>query len=111
MTGFNDKVEVHVEDDKELPMNKLPQESTAYMQDFLKVLADDDGRIHAKIYDKTILNTLAKSIYIGGYRSAIRELYNNEARACRTARDKFGARPSIELIFDVGERHLILQKH
>ena len=43
MTGFNDKVDIHTEVDKKLPMNKLPQESTAYMQDFLEELADDTG--------------------------------------------------------------------
>ncbi len=109
MTGFNDTVDVHTEVDKELPMNKLPQESTSYMQDFLDELADDDGKIRAILHDETILNTLAINLYTGGYRSAIRELYNNEARACRTARDKHGARPRIELTIDVGERHLILE--
>jgi len=51
--------------------------------------------------------TFASKIY-KDFNSGIRELYNNEARACRTARDKFGARPRIEITIDVEERTFVL---
>ena len=51
--------------------------------------------------------TFASKIY-KDFNSGIRELYNNEARACRTARDKHGARPRIEISIDIDERTFVL---
>ena len=47
--------------------------------------------------------SIASRIY-KDFNSGVRELYNNEARACRTARDKFGSRPRIEVKIDCEER-------
>tara|TARA_R110002020_G_scaffold257831_5_gene471486 strand:- start:213 stop:2810 length:2598 start_codon:yes stop_codon:yes gene_type:complete len=105
---FNKEVDVYTAVDDKLQFNKLPKESTEYMQDFLEELADDDGKIRAILHDETILKTLAERIY-SDYNSAIRELYNNEARACRTARNKYGARPKIIVTFNVEDRQLIIE--
>lgn len=51
--------------------------------------------------------TFASKIY-KDFNSGVRELYNNEARACRTARNKHGARPRIEIEIDIDERTFIL---
>ena len=51
--------------------------------------------------------TFASKIY-KDFNSGVRELYNNEARACRTARDQYGARPRIDIKIDVEERNFIM---
>ncbi len=50
--------------------------------------------------------SIASRIY-KDFNSGMRELYNNEARACRTARS-MGARPRIEVKIDCEERNLII---
>lgn len=40
--------------------------------------------------------------------SAIRELYANELRACRTAQDRFHANPRIEITVDISDRSIVI---
>ena len=51
--------------------------------------------------------TFASKIY-KDFNSGVRELYNNEARACRMARDQFHARPHIHITLNETDRKLII---
>lgn len=85
----------------------LPEEVTDYADDGWEGITDDDGNIKVELHSETILRTLAERIY-SDYNSAIRELYNNEARACRMARDQFHARPHIHITLNETDRKLII---
>lgn len=57
--------------------------------------------------NSSFYTNIASRIY-KDFNSGIRELYNNEARACRTARREYGARPRIEIKIDFEERKLTI---
>lgn len=106
--NIDDKVETYSPDESsKLDYTELPKDVIEYEDDFDSI-ADGDGNIRAELHSETILRTLAERIY-NDYNSAIRELYNNEARACRTARDKYGAKPSINIIINSIDRSIVLQ--
>ena len=106
--NIDDKVETYSPDESsKLDYTELPKDVIEYEDDFDSI-ADGDGNIRAELHSETILRTLAERIY-NDYNSAIRELYNNEARACRTARDKYGAKPSINITINRVDRSVVLQ--
>ena len=45
------------------------------------------------------IDRFAEGIY-SGYKSGLRELYNNEARACRQSRDEYNSNPEIHITLD-----------
>ena len=103
-----DKVDTYTPDagvDKSF--NSLPEEATKYSDDGWEGITDEDGNIKVELHSETILRTLAERIY-SDYNSAIRELYNNEARACRMARDQFHARPKIHITLNETDRKLVI---
>ena len=105
---IDDKVDTYTPDEtSKLEYTQLPKEATEYADDFDSI-ADDDGNIRAELHSETILRTLAERIY-NDPNSAIRELYNNEARACRTARDKYNAKPKIRITMNSVEKSLVIQ--
>jgi hypothetical protein len=104
MTGIHDdvvtyepKVDVNYE-------NSIPKVDNSFDD-----ITDDNGNINIVINSEVIGQTLAKKIYTS-WTSGLRELYNNEARACRTAK-KMGGNPSIVITIDPNEsnRQVIIQ--
>jgi len=89
-------------EEKPIPIDK---ESTQYSGSLTK-LADKDGIIEVQLESRVVKQRIAKDLY-SSYLSGLRELYNNEARACRMAR-KMGARPRIEITLDIAENLLII---
>ena len=60
-------------------------------------------------YDQEVVaEYLAEGIY-SGYKSGLRELYNNEARACRQSRDEYNATPEIHITLDPTERSFTIE--
>jgi len=54
------------------------------------------------------IDRFADGIY-SGYKSGLRELYNNEARACRQSRDEHNANPEIHITLDPTERSFTIE--
>tara|TARA_R110002020_G_scaffold113246_6_gene260489 strand:+ start:1143 stop:3728 length:2586 start_codon:yes stop_codon:yes gene_type:complete len=103
-----DEVETYTPDTNvDKSFEPLPEEVTDYADDGWEGITDNDGNIKVELHSETILRTLAERIY-SDYNSAIRELYNNEARACRMARDQFHARPKIHITLNETDRKLII---
>tara|TARA_R110002051_G_scaffold13951_2_gene45896 strand:- start:3652 stop:6015 length:2364 start_codon:yes stop_codon:yes gene_type:complete len=90
MTGIHDDVETY-----EPKVNMGYEGSIPKIDNSFDDITDDKGNINIIINSEVIGQTLAKKIYTS-WESAVRELYNNEARACRTAK-KMGANPSITI--------------
>ena len=86
---------------KEKPL-KLDKESLKYNDDLNKIAKD--GEIKVKLNSDVIIQRVAKDLYSGPM-SGVRELFNNEARACRQAR-ALGAKPHIEVSINPKERQL-----
>ncbi len=66
-----------------------------------------DGFIDTKVEQEIVIQRISKDLYASP-ESGIRELYANEARACRQAK-KLGADPHICVVFDVKSRRISLQ--
>lgn len=75
-------------------------------------LRGEDGFIDYKLDGedwKVIKHILSKSIYTKP-EAAIREIFNNALRQCRTAKKDFGAEPYINIIFDVKNTRIIIEE-
>ena len=67
------------------------------------------GKTINTTYDQEVVaEYLAEGIY-SGYKSGLRELYNNEARACRQSRDEYNATPEIHITLDPTERSFTIE--
>ena len=93
MTGIHDDVETYEPKVEVNYENSIPK-----VDDTFDDITDENGNINIIINSEVIGQTLAKKIYTS-WTSGLRELYNNEARACRTAK-KMGANPSIVITVD-----------
>ena len=104
MTGIHDNVETYEPKVDVTYENSIPKVDTSFDD-----ITDDNGNINIIINSEVIGQTLAKKIYTS-WTSGLRELYNNEARACRTAK-KMGGNPSIVITIDPNEsnRQVIIQ--
>jgi hypothetical protein len=104
MTGIHDSVETY-----EPKVNMAYEGSVPKVDNTFDDITDANGNINIIINSEVIGQTLAKKIYTS-WTSGLRELYNNEARACRTAR-KMGAEPSIVITIDPTEssKQVIIQ--
>ena len=104
MTGIHDSVETY-----EPKVNMGYESSIPKVDNSFDDITDDNGNINIIINSEVIGQTLAKKIY-SSWASGLRELYNNEARACRTAK-KMGADPSIVITVDPSQasRQVIIQ--
>ncbi len=96
MTGIHDDVETYEPKVAMTYENSIPKVDTSFDD-----ITDDNGNINIIINSEVIGQTLAKKIYTS-WNSGLRELYNNEARACRTSK-KMGANPSIIITIDPNE--------
>tara|TARA_R100000963_G_C4645197_1_gene109376 strand:+ start:20 stop:2626 length:2607 start_codon:yes stop_codon:yes gene_type:complete len=107
-----DKVDTYTPDvdvDEGIEPVKEQPNSNEFAEDLelFKEVLNDEGKIEITVHSPTIIKTFAERIY-SDYNSAIRELYNNEARACRMARDQFHARPKIHITLNETDRKLII---
>ena len=93
MTGIHDSVETYEPKVNMGYENSIPKVDTSFDD-----ITDEHGNINIIINSDVIGQTLAKKIY-SSWESGLRELYNNEARACRTAK-KMGANPSLVITID-----------
>ena len=86
-------IDIPEEDVESSPLNRLGGGDT------LSVKLDSD----------VIIQKLSHEIY-SGWKSGLRELYNNEARACRiTAKQYHNTRPQIHITIDPIERQLVIE--
>ena len=104
MTGIHDSVETY-----EPKVDVTYEGSVPKVDNSFDDITDDNGNINIIINSEVIGQTLAKKIYTS-WTSGLRELYNNEARACRTAK-KMGGDPSIVITVDPNDssRKIIIQ--
>ena len=104
MTGIHDSVETY-----EPKVDMSYESSVPKVDNTFDDITDANGNINIIINSEVIGQTLAKKIYTS-WTSGLRELYNNEARACRTAK-KMGAEPSIVITIDPTEsaKQVIIQ--
>lgn len=104
MTGIHDSVETY-----EPKVNMGYENSIPKVDSSFDDITDENGNINIIINSDVIGQTLAKKIYTS-WTSALRELYNNEARACRMAK-KMGGNPSIVITINPAEssRELSIQ--
>jgi len=104
MTGIHDSVETY-----EPKVNMSYESSVPKVDNTFDDITDANGNINIIINSEVIGQTLAKKIYTS-WTSGLRELYNNEARACRTAK-KMGGDPSIVITIDPTEssKQVIIQ--
>ena len=96
MTGIHDEVTTYEPKVDITYEGQLPK-----VDDTFDDITDNDGNISIVINSEVIGQTLAKKIYTS-WSSALRELYNNEARACRMSK-KMGGNPSIVITVDPTE--------
>lgn len=61
--------------------------------------------IQVKLNEKAIKWRISHDLY-KDYKSGVRELFQNEARACRQARDKYNAKPHIEVRIDNANKQI-----
>ena len=86
-------IDIPPEDVEDSPLNRLGGGDT------LNVQLDSD----------VIIQKLSHEIY-SGWKSGLRELYNNEARACRiTAKQHLTTNPTIHITIDPIERQLVIE--
>lgn len=106
MTGIHDKVETYEPRINMGYENDIPEVEG---QDSFKDITDEHGNINIIINSDVIGQTLAKKIYTS-WKSGLRELYNNEARACRMSK-KMGGNPSIVITINPNDasRELSIQ--
>jgi len=95
------KQKVNKPDDLPIPKEEIIESPLA------KILGK--GKTIKTTYDQEVVSSyLAEGIY-SGYKSGLRELYNNEARACRQSRDEYNATPEIHITLDPTERGFIIE--
>jgi hypothetical protein len=104
MTGINDSVETYEPKINMGYENSIPKVDTSFDD-----ITDENGNINIIINSDVIGQTLAKRIYTS-WASGLRELYNNEARACRMSK-KLGGNPSIVITINPSDssRELTIQ--
>lgn len=89
---------------KEEPL-PLEQQELAYAQKLLQV--SKDGMIPVKLEEDVVIQRISHDLYAKP-ESGFRELFNNEARACRTAKKHHNASPRIEVTIVPSERKLVI---
>lgn len=74
----------------------------------LDSVMDSNGFIKTRINEEVIIQRISHDLYKDSD-SGLRELYNNEVRACQIARDKFNQNPHIKVSLNQIDRKLIIQ--
>lgn len=89
---------------KEDPL-PLDQAELSYAEKLLQ--ASSNGLIPVKLEQDVVIQRISHDLYANA-ESGFRELYNNEARACRIARNHYNASPRIEVTLVPSERKLVI---
>lgn len=89
---------------KEDPL-PLDQAELSYAEKLLQ--ASSNGLIPVKLEQDVVIQRISHDLYANA-ESGFRELYNNEARACRIARNHYDASPRIEVSLVPSERKLMI---
>ena len=74
----------------------------------LDQLADQNGFIKTRLNEEVIIQRISHDLYKNP-ESALRELYNNELRACLIAKSKYKTDPYIKVSLNTIDRKLIIQ--
>ncbi len=85
----------------------LDIDQTDYESDLDSVM-DKDGFIKTKLNEEVIIQRISHDLYKDST-SGLRELLNNEIRACQIARDKFNTKPYIKVSLNQLDRKLTIQ--
>lgn len=101
-----DNLEVYTPDIGESQPLGLDETTTSYSPRLNRL--KEGETIQVKLNEKAIKWRISHDLY-KDYKSGVRELFQNEARACRQARDKFGSKPSIEVRLNSVSRTLSIQ--
>ncbi|UVS70100.1 hypothetical protein [Nitrososphaera viennensis] len=89
---------------KEDPL-PLDRAELSYAEKLLQ--ASSNGLIPVKLEQDVVIQRISHDLYANA-ESGFRELYNNEARACRIARNHYDASPRIEVTLVPSERKLVI---
>jgi hypothetical protein len=89
---------------KEDPLPLDPAE-LSYAERLLQ--ASSNGLIPVKLEQDVVIQRISHDLYASP-ESGFRELYNNEARACRIAKNHYDANPRIEVTLVPSERKLVI---
>lgn len=89
---------------KEDPL-RLDSTELSYAESLLK--ASNNGLIPVRLEEDVVIQRISHDLY-SDPKSGCRELYNNEARACRIARKHHGANPRIEVGVAPSSRKLVI---
>lgn len=101
-----DKLEVYTPDIGDSQPIGIDESTTSYSPR-LNSLKEGET-IQVKLNEKAIKWRISHDLY-KDFKSGVRELFQNEARACRQARDKYGSKPSIEVRLNSTTRQLTIQ--
>lgn len=83
----------------------LDENTTSYSSRLNKL--KEGGVVDVKLNERAIKWRISHDLY-KDYRSGVRELFQNEARACRQARSKYNAKPKIEVRINPDTRDLVI---
>lgn len=101
-----DKLKVYTPDIGDSEEIGLDQTTTSYSPRLNKL--KEGETIQVKLNEKAIKWRISHDLY-KDYKSGVRELFQNEARACRQARDKYNAKPKIKVNINPDSNSLIIQ--
>jgi TusA-related sulfurtransferase len=87
-----DNLEVYTPEIGESQEIGIDQTTTSYSPRLNKL--KEGETIQVKLNEKAIKWRISHDLY-KDFKSGVRELFQNEARACRQARDKYNAKPKI----------------
>lgn len=85
----------------------LPLDSSELSYADRLLQASNNGLIPVRLEEDVVIQRISHDLY-SDPKSGFRELYNNEARACRIARKRYGARPRIEVTIAPSSRKLVI---
>lgn len=101
-----DKLKVYTPDIGDSEEIGLDQTTTSYSPRLNKL--KEGETIQVKLNEKAIKWRISHDLY-KDFKSGVRELFQNEARACRQARDKYNAKPKIKVNINPDSNSLTIQ--
>lgn len=102
-----EKIEVYKpEFIKENP-SSLPETFKGYNEKLFQELKNGNGLIKVKLDNDVVIQRISHDLY-ANWESGIRELLNNEVRACNRAKKEFGLDSYIEITLDSANKKLII---
>ena len=101
-----DNLKVYTPDIGESEEIGLDQTTTSYSPRLNKL--KEGEVIQVKLNEKAIKWRISHDLY-KDFKSGVRELFQNEARACRKARDEYNAKPKIKVNINPDSNNLVIQ--